>query len=130
MRTGSSIRRRDLVEVLGGQLAVVVVDRLVDGVLGLVVEVARGEQARLGLVLVDQLDALLVERLQEAVELLGADGLVGQEVVDLVEGQEASPLARVEERLEALVQFFHAEALPNGTTGQDAFFVFVSGRLE
>ena len=100
---------RDLVEVLGGQLAVVLVDRLVDQLVGLVVEVARGEQARLGLVLVDQLDAHLVERLEQAVDLLGATRLVGQVVVDLVEGQEAAALAQVEERLEALVQLFHPE---------------------
>ena len=66
-------------------------------------------QAGLGLVLVDQLDAQLVERLEQAVDLLGATRLVGQVVVDLVEGQETPALAQVEERLEALVQLFHPE---------------------
>jgi hypothetical protein len=103
----------DLVEVLGGEFAVVlVVARLVDEVLGLVVGVgARGQQARLGLLLVDQLDAHLVEGFEQAVDLLRAAGLVGQIVIDLVECQETTPLAQVEERLEALVQLFHRQHL-------------------
>ena len=51
----------------------------------------------------------------------GLARLVGQVVVDLVEGQEPPPFAQVEERLEALVQLFHPESsLTHGTTDQDA----------
>ena len=120
---------RDLIEVFDGQFAVVVVDRLIDEFIGLVIGVTRGEEARLGLVLVDQLDAQLVERLEQAVDLLGTTRLIGQVVVHLIEGQESTTLAQVEERLEALVQLVHPES-SLGTTGQDAFFVFVSGRCE
>src|SRR5262249_60690184 len=61
----------------------------------------------LGLVLVGELDAHLVERLEQPGDLLRVAGLVGQEVVDLIEGQEPAPLAQLEERLEALVQLVH-----------------------
>src|SRR4029079_3144939 len=54
--------------------------------------------------------------------------LVGQEVIDLVEGKEPPPLAQVKQRLDALIQLFHPESsLANVTTDQDASF-FVSGR--
>jgi hypothetical protein len=51
---------RDLVEVLGSQFAIVLVPRFSDALVGLVVEVPRGQQARFGLILVDQLDAHLI----------------------------------------------------------------------
>ncbi len=101
----------DLVEVLGRELGFLVVGRLLDDlVIGLVVQVAGGEQAALGLILVDQLDAHLVEGLEQAVDAFGARRLVGQIVIDLVERQEAATFAQFEERLEALIQLVHPKS--------------------
>ena len=57
---------------------------------------------------VDQVDALLFEEQQELIELFGIDGVVGEIFVDLAVGQIALFLARIDERLQALIQFqFH-----------------------
>ena len=98
-------------------------------VVGLVIEIARGEQAALRLVLVDQLDAHLVESLEQAVDALGARRLVGQIVVDLVERQESTTFAQIEKRLEALIQLVHPKSShTHETTDRDAFRSCVSGR--
>ncbi len=102
---------RDLVEILGRQLGFLVLQRLLDQIIvGLVIEVARGEEATLRLVLVDQLDAHLVESLEQAVDAFGARRLVRQIVVHLVEGQESATFAQFEERLEALIQLVHPKS--------------------
>ena len=89
MRTGSSMRRlsSSSMKLRSSSAAVVLV-----GGGG-----RRAGFALLGLGLVDQLDALLFEHQQELVELLGIDGVVGQVVVDLSEGQVALVLARFEQ---------------------------------
>ena len=113
---------RDLVEVFGRELGFLVLQRLLgEVVVGLVIEVARGEQAAFRLVLVDQLDAHFVERFEQAVDALGARRLVGQIVVDLVERQKAATFAQIEKRFEALVQLVHPKSsLTHKTTDLDA----------
>ncbi len=121
---------RDLVEILGGELGFLVLERLLDEVvIGFVIQIARGEQAVLRLVLVDQLDAHLVERLEQTVDALRARRLVGQIVVDLVERQKATTFAQVEKRFEALVQLVHPNPPSRTIRRISALSVFfVSGR--
>ena len=70
---------RDVFEVLGRELGFLVLEGLLGQVVvGLVIQISRGQQAGFRLVLVDQLDAHLVERLEQAVDALGARRLVGQ----------------------------------------------------
>src|SRR5208282_1585670 len=120
---------RDVFEILGRELGFLVLEGLLGQiVVGLVIQITRGQQAGFRLVLVDQLNAHLIERLEQAVDALGARRLVGQKVVDLVEGEKPPPFAQLEQRLDALVQLVHPESsLTHGTTGQDASY-FVSGR--
>ena len=50
---------------------------------------------------------------QQLIELFRVDGVVGQKLVDLVVGQVALFLARLDERLQALIQFqVHQNLLP------------------
>ena len=102
---------RNLVEVFRGQLGFVVVG-LVDVVFRLVIQVARGQEAAFRLVLVDQLDAHFIERLEQAVDALGARRLIRQIVVDLVKRQESTTLAQIEKRFESLIQLVHPKSSP------------------
>ncbi len=60
---------------------------------GLVVHIAGGQESALRLILINQLDAHLVEHFEQAMDALGAGRLVRQEIVDLVEGEKPSPFA-------------------------------------
>src|SRR5262245_7092639 len=68
--------------------------------------------ALLGLRLVDQLDALVLEQDQELIQFLGVDGVIRQIVVDLAVCQVAFLLALVEQSFQALVDLLH-QTLPS-----------------
>ena len=101
MRTGSSIRRpSSFVE-----------EAQVD-VAAFFFAAARAGLAFLGFRFLDQLDAMLLQMLEELVEPLGIGGIVGQHFVDLNEGQESLPFTGIDQRLEAFVQLeVHAPLL-------------------
>src|SRR5207253_4190761 len=61
--------------------------------------------ALLGLGLINQLDALLLQNQEELIELLGIDRIVGQVFVNLTVGQVTFIFARFEQRLQAFVHF-------------------------
>ena len=111
----------DLVEVFGRELGFLFLGLLGRIVVGLVIEITRGEQAAFRFVLVDELDAHFVERLEQAMDALRARRLVGQIVVDLVKRQESATFAQIEKRFESLVQLVHPKSSPpHKTTDLDA----------
>ena len=70
-----------------------------------------GGLALLGLRFVDQLDALLFEKDQDLIDLLGIGVVIRQMVVDLIVGQEALFLARLEQSFQAVIGLFHQTLL-------------------